>query len=449
MFALCGCVDHSIGSDLPDRRPLGEKFQAYQPPVEKPSTAPDVVPVAEPNGVITLRGALAVALMRNPQLKAFSWEVRAAQARQLQAGLAPNPDFEVEVEGIGGTGTRSGLDRAETTIFLSQLIELGDKRTRRTELAALEKRLAGWDYEAKRLDVFTEVNKAFVDVLAQQERVKLAEDSVELSREVLDTVARRVEAGKDSPVEQTKGQVAVASAEIGLDKAASALESARKRLSATWAEKSPEFEKAAGQLDSIVPVPALEELTDLIDQNPEMARWAVEMDQRRAAVELAKANSIQDVRLGGGLQHYNSADEKAFVVGVAVPIPVFNRNQGNVLEARHKLEQGLARRHAAETAIHTALVETYARLSSSFNEATALREKVVQGAQSAFDAANEGYRAGKLGFLDVLDAQRTLFEARAKYIDALAAYHSAKADVERLLGEPIDSETISRSEDEK
>jgi cobalt-zinc-cadmium efflux system outer membrane protein len=74
---------------------------------------------------------------------------------------------------------------------------------------------------------------------------------------------------------------------------------------------------------------------------------------------------------------------------------------------------------------------------------------VVQGAQSAFDAANEGYRAGKLGFLDVLDAQRILFEAKAKYIDALAAYHSAKADVERLLGEPIDSETISRSEDEK
>jgi cobalt-zinc-cadmium efflux system outer membrane protein len=449
MFALCGCVDHSIGSDLPDRRPLGEKLQAYQPPAQTPSTAPDVTPVEEPNGVITLRGALAVALMRNPQLKAFSWEVRAAQARQLQAGLAPNPRVEVEVEEIGGTGTRSGVDSAETTIFLSQLIELGDKRTKRTKLAATEKRLAGWDYETKRLDVFTEVNKAFVDVLAQQERVKLAQDSVELSKEVLDTVRKRVEAGKDSPVEQTKGQVAVASAEIELDKATSALESARKRLSATWAEKSPAFEKADGQLDSTDPVPAFDELADLIDQNPDMARWAVEMEQRKAALELARANTVQDVKLGGGVQHFNDAGEKAFVVGVAVPIPVFDRNQGNVLEARHKLEQGLARRHATETAIHTALVETYARLSSSFSEATALREKVVQGAQSAFDAANEGYRAGKLGFLDVLDAQRTLFEAKAKYIDALAAYHSAKADVERLLGEPIDSETISASEDEK
>jgi cobalt-zinc-cadmium efflux system outer membrane protein len=438
MSALCGCVDHSIGSDLPDRRPLGEKFQAYQALAETPSTAPDVAPVAEPNGVITLREALAVALMRNPQLKAFSWEVRAAQARQLQAGLTPNPEFEVEVEEIGGTGTRSGVDSAETTIFLSQLIELGDKRTKRTKLAATEKRLAGWDYETKRLDVFTEVNKAFVHVLAQQERVKLAQDSVELSKEVLDTVRKRVEAGKDSPVEQTKGQVALASAEIEFEKATSALESARKRLSATWADKSPVFEKAAGQLDSIVPVPALEELTDLIDQNPEIARWAVEMEQRRAALELAKANTVQDVKLGGGVQHFNDTDDKAFVVGVAVPIPVFNRNQGNVLEARHKLEQGLARRHAVETAIHTALVETYARLSSSFNEATALREKVVQGAQSAFDAANEGYRAGKLGFLDVLDAQRTLFEAKAKYIDALVAYHAARADVERLIGQRID-----------
>ena len=438
MFALCGCVDHSIGSDLPDRRPLGKKFQAYQPPTETSSMVADVPPVVEPNGVITLRQVLAVALMRNPQLRAFSWEVRAAQARQLQAGLAPNPDLEVEVEEVGGTGARSGFDSAETTIFLSQLIELGDKRTKRTKLAAMEKRLAGWDYETKRLDVFTEVNKAFVDVLAEQERVELAQDSVELSKEVLDTVRKRVEAGKDSPVEQTKGQVALANAEIGFEKAKSALESARKRLSATWADKSPVFEKAAGQLHSIVPVPALDDLTVLVDQNPEMARWAVEMDQRKAALELAKANAIQDVRFGGGMQHFNDTDDKAFVVGVAVPIPVFDRNQGNVLEAKYKLEQGGARRHAVETTIHTALVEACAKLSSSFHEATALRDRVVEGAQSAFDAANEGYRAGKLGFLDVLDAQRTLFEAKAKYIDALAAYHAARADVERLIGQRID-----------
>ncbi|MHC4097576.1 MAG: TolC family protein [Planctomycetota bacterium] len=409
----------------------------------------EIVSVTEPNGVLTLGQVLALTLIHNPELKVFSLETRASQARELQAGLWPNPKIEVEVENVGGTGELSGFDSAETTIFLSQLIELGDKRTKRTKLAAMEKRLAGWDYETKRLDVFTEVNKAFVDVLAEQERVELAQDSVELSKEVLDTVRKRVEAGKDSPLEQTKGQVALANAEIGLDKATSALESARKRLSAMWADKSPVFEKAAGQLDSIVPIAPLDELTGLIDQNPDMARWAAEMDQRKAALELAKANAIQDVRLGGGMQHFNDTDDKAFVVGVAVPIPVFDRNQGNVLEAKYKLEQGGARRHAIETTIHTALVEACAKLSSSFHEATALRDRVVEGAQSAFDAANEGYRAGKLGFLDVLDAQRTLFEAKAKYIDALAAYHAARADVERLIGRSIDSEILSTSEDSK
>ncbi|MHC4617795.1 MAG: TolC family protein [Planctomycetota bacterium] len=449
LFIFSGCVNRSIDGALPNCRPLGEEFPVYQPLTEPSPMAADAPPVAEPNGIVTLQQALAVALMHNPELRAFSWEVRAAEARQLQAGLMPNPEFEVEVEGAGGSGERSGFDGAETTILLSQSIELGNKRTRRTELAALEKQLTGWDYEGKRLDVFTEVSKAFVEVLAEQERVELAEDVVRLSREVLSTVRQRVEAGKDSPVEQTKGQVALANAEIELEKTKSNLESARKRLSATWAGRSAVFEKAAGELDSTVPVPSFDELADLIGRNPDIARWAVEMDQRRAAVELARANAIQDVKVGGGMQRFNKTGDNAFVFGVAIPIPLFDRNQGNILEAGHKLAKAKAESQAVETRIHAGLAQEYAKLSSAFQEATDLRDKVLEGAQSAFDAASEGYRAGKLGFLDVLDAQRTLFEAKAKYIDALAAYHGAKADVERLLGQPIESGTISRSEDEK
>jgi outer membrane protein TolC len=126
---------------------------------------PETVQISEPNGVLTLSQALALALMKNPELKSFSLQVRISQARELQASLWPNPELEVEVEEVGGTGRRSRFDAAETTIQLSQLIELGDKRTKRTRLASLEKELAGSDYEAKRLDVFTEVTKAFIEVL--------------------------------------------------------------------------------------------------------------------------------------------------------------------------------------------------------------------------------------------------------------------------------------------
>ncbi|MHC4573409.1 MAG: TolC family protein, partial [Planctomycetota bacterium] len=239
-----------------------------------------------------------------------------------------------------------------------------------------------------------------------------------------------------------------ANAQIALEKAKRDLESARTRLSAGWAGKSPRFQKAAGGLDLTVPVPSFNELANLIGRNPDIARWAVEMDQRRAAVELARANAIQDVKVAGGMggmQRFNETDDNAVVFGVAIPIPLFDRNQGNILEAGHKLAKAKGERQAVETRIHAALAEAYARLSSAFEEATDLRDKVLEGAQSAFDAANEGYRAGKLGFLDVLDAQRTLFEAKAKYIDALAIYHTAKADVERMIGQEIGAARPSRS----
>ena len=160
-LGISGCKGESNEAALPKPRLLGRQFSTFKPPA-RPMETPDVQEISEPNGVITLRQSLALALMHNPELKAFSWDVRASQARQLQASLWPNPALEVEVEEVGGTGQRSGFDAAETTIQLSQLIELGDKRSKRTRLASLEKELAGSDYEDKRLDVFTEVAISFI-----------------------------------------------------------------------------------------------------------------------------------------------------------------------------------------------------------------------------------------------------------------------------------------------
>ncbi|MHC4604605.1 MAG: TolC family protein, partial [Planctomycetota bacterium] len=139
VIAISGCMDSSNDAVWPEPRPLGQEFSTFQPPKKLPTTVSDAPEIAEPNGVITLRQALALALMYNPELRAFSWEVRASEARALQASLLPNPEIEVEVEEVGGTGQRRGFDGAETTIALGQLIELADKPRKRTKLASLKK----------------------------------------------------------------------------------------------------------------------------------------------------------------------------------------------------------------------------------------------------------------------------------------------------------------------
>jgi cobalt-zinc-cadmium efflux system outer membrane protein len=142
----------------------------------------------------------------------------------------------------------------------------------------------------------------------------------------------------------------------------------------------------------------------------------------------------------------DEADAYAFLFAASVPLPVFDRNQGNILEARYQLAKTEAERRAAAVRVQTALAETHAALSAAYSEAVTLRDEVLPGAQQAFEAAREGYHQGKFQFLDVLDAQRTLFEARGQYLEALSAYHQAVAALERLIGEPLSALAPSSSQ---
>jgi len=423
----------------PESRPLGREFGAFQPPQEPDRTVSVAQDVVEPNDIITLRQALALALMYNPELRAFSWGVRASEARKLQAGLMPNPEIGVEVEEVGGAGERSGFDGAETTIQLGQLIELAGKRSKREQVASLESRLAGWDYEAKRLDVLTRTTHAFVGVLAAQERLTLAEELVQLSVKALNTVAQRVAAGKDSPVEETKAQVVLASARIDQKQAYKRLASARKRLATTWGSTSPVFVGASGKFDAVSAIPSESEITRLLEQNPDLARWATEIERRRAALELEKANAVPDPTIYGGMQRFNGADDTAAVFGLSIPIALSNRNQGRIREATYNLAKAREQQRAVETSLEADLADVYQALSSAFIEVTDLKKEVLPGAESAFDAARRGYSEGKFDYLTVLDAQRTFFQSKARYVEALASYHTARADVERLIGQGIDT----------
>ena len=438
VLVVSGCMDSANNAAWPDPPSLGQEFSSFQSPEKPPVTVSETYEIAEPNGVITLRQALALALMRNPELRAFSWATRASEARKLQASLRPNPELGVEVEDVGGTGQLRGFDGAQTTLQLGQLIELKGKLRKRTRVASLEKELAELDYQAKRLDVLTDTTRLFVGVLAAQEQLALSKELVQLSEQVLTTVSQRVEAGKDSPVEKTKSEIALASVSIEREKARQNLESARKQLSAIWAGKSPTFEKVAGQLDVVAAIPTGDQLADLIAQNPDISRWVVELEQRRAAFELEKAKATPDITLSGGFKRFNETDDNAVVFGVSIPLPIANRNQGGILEARHNIAKAGEERKTAETRVNTALASSYQALSNAFTEATELKSKVLDGAQDVFDASTEGYREGKLNYLNVLDAQRTLFEAKGQYIEALSAYHKARADVERLIGQRID-----------
>ena len=444
LVLACGNAFAATSGSLPKPRPLGRELPVAGP--ESPTPEPTVETIT---GELTMRQALALALLHNPDLSAFSWEVRAKEAEALQAGIRPNPELGVEMENFAGGGEFTGTDAAETTVTLSQLIELGGKRAKRRAAATLEADLAGWDFETRRLDVLTATAKAFVEVLSSQERLTQAEELGGLAERFFRTVSARVEAGKVSPVEQTRAQVPLAAARIAQDQARLALEAARKELVAQWGESTARFDRAVGSLEKIGPVPSQEQLASLLVQNPDVARWETEEKQRGARLALERANAISDLTLFAGGRNLQASNDNAFVAGLSIPLPIFDRNQGGIAAARAARSKAREESRAARNEALARLAAGYRDLSAASIEATTLREQILPAAEESFEATTLGYQAGKFGFLEVLDAQRTLFEVKGQYVEALAAYHQARAEVERLIGAPLETDIMNNGQEKK
>ncbi len=394
-------------------------------------------PPGQGSDALNLSKALTLALKHNQNLAAYAQEIRAKDAATLQAGLLPNPELSIEVENFAGQDELQGFDGAETTLALSQLVELGGKRGKRRQLATLEKDLADWDYQAHKLEVLSGTAKAFIQVLAAQQQVAQAGELVHLSEQTLSAVTARVEAGKVPPVELIRAQVELASTRTAASKTRRELEAARRRLAAFWGSTRPEFQRAIGDLQTISQLPPEEEFEGLIKNSPDLARWSTEQKQRQAAVTLARTRALPDLTLSLGIRNSQDSDSNALVAGIEFPLPLFDRNQGAIGEARATQEKSRHERRAAETEARTALAEAWQSLAASHTEATSLRDEILPGAQSAFEAAEFGYREGKFDFLQMIDAQRTLFKVKGQYLQALTTYHLARTEVERLTGAPL------------
>ena len=386
---------------------------------------------------LTLRDALALALKQSPELASFSWKTRAREARALQAGLRPNPIFLAEVENIGGSGPKDGVDSAETTLLLSQLIELGGKRAKRRSLGEFEVKVAEWEYEAARLGVVAETTAAFVDALARQEAVRLADDQIRLAEGVLQAVKAQVRAGAVSSAEVPRAELEVTKEQIERRLRVRALRAAYVRLATAWGEIEPTFETLAGDLSAVLPIPLEAELVGRLSTTPALARWQAEVTKRRAAIELEDAGRIPDVTLGLGPRHFNDTKDWALVVGVEVPIPVFDRNQGARRASRNQLARSREEQRSAELRLRRALARAYQGLASATEEVAALRNEAIPTAERAYEAMKRAQRQGALRFTEVLDAQRSLFALRTQLLAALASYHLSRAQTEALVGGPL------------
>lgn len=377
---------------------------------------------------LSLDDAIGRALQSNLDLAAVRRETEAAAALRSQAGRYLNPSISYDVEQLRGGQRGSGVG-------VSVPLEIGGRRAARILAADRATDVARTEVDLRAAEVRAAAIQFFFDVVAAQEREQLARGSVDLALRAVDVASRRVQAGRVSPVEETRARVAESSARVELSQARTELDNARGRLVALFGEGAAPFGPVQGGERVRLPeAPPDADLAGRIAVAPELVRVRAEIERRDAVAGLARTQRLPLVVVNAGTRTLVENGQRASSLGVSLVVPIFDANQGNIREAVVRAEQARQQLAAAEVRLRAEVQAARQRLLGARREAELVRGEALPGATSALDATTRGFELGKFGFLDVLDAQRTLFAVRSQLVRAVADAYRAAADLERVLG---------------
>lgn len=403
--------------------------------------APVIAGATEPESTsgapITLPEAVKRTLATHPDLAGFAFEVQAYEARGRQAALRSTPELDLLVEDIGGSGDRSGFDSAQTTLSLSQVIELGGKRDARGAVAKASLERQRTEHAARQLDIVAEVARRFVATLAQQSRVIAARETVTLAESTAAAVDRRVRAAAAPEAESARANVAVAEARLELEDALHDLATRRHALAAAIGVPEPDFGEAQGDLLAMPDAHAFDGLIAKLKASPDFLRFADEARLRDAELRLAERQRRADLRATLGVRRYEIGDDMGFVAGIGLPLFASKR-------AAPQIEIAQAERSRIESERETAFLKAQHQLYAQYQEmeharhvSGVLRDEVLPQLQKALDKTRYAYERGRYSYLEWADAQQRLLAARTRLIDTAADFHNYRIDIERLTGESL------------
>lgn len=400
---------------------------------------------AEPTGDLTLTRAIDATLRRNPELAVTSFELKIADARITQAGLRPNPQATIELEDFAGSGAARGFDSLQTTLSLSQVIELGGKRAYRVNVGTYDRELSGIERQTQQLDVLAEMTRRFINVVLAQHQVILAQRATTLSDQTFAAISLRVQAARSPLAEQSRASIAVTRARIEQQQAESNLQSARRSLATLWGGRTPAFTTAHADLFAFPTVQSFESLSARLQGNPDFLRFATEARLRDAELRLAQVQAKPDLNVSFGVRRFEASNDIALVAGVSMPLPIANRNQGEIREAQFRREQLRVQSQTALLKAEATLFGLYQELLSTRMRMTTLRSDAIPQAEVALEQMQSGYERGRFSYLELAAAQQELLGLHSAAIEAAADYHRLVAEIERLTAEPLINDYIEAS----
>lgn len=408
----------AIGTSL---APLALAQEFLPPPLQsKPAPAPSY----------SLQDLVALGLGQNPNLQQAGFNIQAAQGRALQSGLYPNPIFNFSGDELGDKTGPPGI----LTTQVSQEIVLGGKLKLNRAIGAKEIDQAALALQTQRLALLTAIREGYFQVLTNQGRVQVLQHMVKIGKAGQDNAEALLQA-------KQLAELDVLPLQIEYQRFLADLEVAEKEWVASWHRLAatlgmPQLPMAAlsGKLEENLPAVDYERLRDLVLENhPEVLSARIGISKADLAVRRAEVEKIPNVTVGSGYTRQSQNDSNDWLLNVTVPIPVFNRNQGNVLAAHADAGKARFDVNRVQNELANRLALAVGQYAAAKQRADRYRQFILPTARRSYDLTMKAFQGGQFEYLRVIVAQRSIFEANLEYLRALGDAWRAASEIAGLL----------------
>lgn len=377
---------------------------------------------------ISLEDALKRVYQHSPQIWKLRADYKLWDARILQAGLGPNPELSLVAEDILGSAAFTSDRFTQVTLGLAQNIVLGDKLHFRTRLAQFKQQLQYWDYLVQVQDLGTQVYTHYAQLLNLQAEQTLLQDLIANAQSTHQLLSLSVAHGKLAPSVLYQSELTLKSLEAEQYQLGIKHNIGRQNLAALWGETRSDFVLALPA--TAMPMGSFEQFKQALEQHPRLARWQLEQEQRQWAVKAAQAESVSDVNLSGGLRYHAPLDW-GLVLSLNWALPVTNLQQGHLEEARQRQAMWQKEQEIEVQSLEQSLLQNY-EMTMAYQQLRELLKHQVQLADLQQSTVQKAFKAGKISYLEVLQAAQHWMQQYRQLQTAEAEFRLARWKLEGL-----------------
>ena len=380
---------------------------------------------------LTLEQALALARTHHPDLAAYTARREEAEARAEQAGLFPNPEAFLRMEAAPFSGGTT--DDADYLVGATFSLPTGGRLAAARRVEELESEGIAAESLARRFEIESAVRIAFAGAALDQAEMKVRQEAVGAALRSVELARVRLEAGDALPQTIDRAQIEAIRAEAGLVGARGDLREAFVELATRIGLPDLTVEGLAGEGADESPLPALETLLGGLDRHPRLVRANLRLQVAEARLDLALARRYPDIDLEFGYRHIGDDDEEAFDLGLAIPLPILDRNQGAIRAARSAIRAAQADGAAVTARLHAELVRNHTRLEAAAQRLHAIRGDLFPRARAILAAEEARYQAGDLTLAEILPLRRDIIDIRLEELAARRAAFEAQVRLAPFL----------------